>query len=133
MSIICDHAVTRRFTRGFTGCVDPSSCDPTAHGNIAEIELCRKCGAMRRTNVNAGHRESGAWKPTRHAEAMRDMRVPVFGDHGVLCDYETGEPVRLASVSEKIEARGGLVLAEDFYIDGEYQTGRRYVVVHRHE
>lgn len=45
---------------GFTGPVSWPE-NPRAHGNITQIDFCR-CGAVRRTNRNAGLAERGAWE-----------------------------------------------------------------------
>lgn len=34
--------------------------NPAAHGGVSYVQQCR-CGAVRRTNANAGAREVGAW------------------------------------------------------------------------
>jgi len=58
---------------GFTHCVNPNHCDPTAHGAVTVVSRCR-CGWVKETNRNGGRIEIGAWrapKPGDYPELMK--------------------------------------------------------------
>lgn len=48
----------------YATCVNPSRCEPRAHGGTVEVESCR-CGAVRYTNRNGLFVERGSWKEAR--------------------------------------------------------------------
>ena len=50
---------TKTYERCYSGPVSPRQ-NPVAHGNICIVEEC-SCGAVRRTNSNAGAIERGPW------------------------------------------------------------------------
>ena len=45
---------------GYSHCVTPHTCNPSAHGWIMRIDTCR-CGAERWSNQNQHHVEMGPW------------------------------------------------------------------------
>jgi hypothetical protein len=47
-------------TRGFSGCVNPSKCNPAAHGGCQLVKVC-KCGATCIVNANGKNVERGPW------------------------------------------------------------------------
>ena len=54
-------------TRGFTHCVNPDSCRPSAHGYITIQERCYRCGAEREVNENGRFVETGRLHPQGHS------------------------------------------------------------------
>ena len=50
-------------TMPFTGPIRGAQHNPVAHGNVCIVDVCR-CGAVRRTNSNAGVKERGPWEVT---------------------------------------------------------------------
>jgi len=49
---------------GFTHCVSPERCDPSSHGAVTVVSVC-KCGWLKEVNRNAGRIEAGAWHAPR--------------------------------------------------------------------
>jgi hypothetical protein len=58
---------------GFNYCVNPLHCKPEAHGNRCRVDTC-SCGAVRKTNFNAGNNEIGSWqRPCTEAEKINKI------------------------------------------------------------
>jgi len=74
----------------WTHCVDPHRCDSSgAHGNITRVDYCA-CGAVRETEINAGHTR-GEWhmpEPRnlggRPVTVGADAQVLIRGPHELL-------------------------------------------------
>ena len=72
----CRHKPVRTRVLPFTGPVARRE-NPRALGGSCEVETCLACGAERRTNLNAGAVERGAWGPSRaerEADEAREAR-----------------------------------------------------------
>jgi hypothetical protein len=70
-----------------------------AHGGVCHTEVCSRCGARRRVNVNGLHVEYGPWTP---AERCAMCGHPVKGDYEACsdaCPVTVGE--RIAAAAER--------------------------------
>jgi len=58
------HRVVSDHEFGFSYCVAPRRCNPSAHGAAMTLSVC-SCGWIKETNRNGGRVEAGSWHEPR--------------------------------------------------------------------
>lgn len=74
------HHEVRSETWGYSYCLDPSGCEPAAHGGVGYTDYC-SCGATRSYLVNAGRTEPRRlrWQEGSKMDRKFTIRDPFAG------------------------------------------------------
>lgn len=72
---LCNHETTREIsTVCFAGPIAGAEENRAAHGNITVTDECNICGALRSTNINGRHAETGPWGPSLASRKLQEER-----------------------------------------------------------